>query len=304
MHIFENMVLFHFVCILHSILQGRTTQILNVRKGKIIILIIWLSTPYLAKAQSFGSSYDFLIKETNARTAAIGGVNNSLRDEDVGLVLGNPATANYKMAKSASFTINPSFAQIIQYNAVYADSVGKLGNVFGGIQFLNYGTLKQTDMYGTPLGEFNANQYAITIGTAQRKGNFNLGVGLKFMGFQVGSYTANAAAVDLGVHYQHPTKQFYWGFVVKNLGLRLNSFYSNQKMTLPLNIQTSVSYKLEHMPLRISATAFYIQETDIQYLNPNAPGTIDANGVEVKPSKLISEQIARHLTLGGEFLLH
>ena len=76
------------------------------------------------------------------------------------------------------------------------------------------------------------------------------------------------------------------------------------KMPLPFNLQASLSYKLEHMPLRITASAFYLQETDIQYVDYRQPGTIDANGKETKPKKKVSEQIARHLTIGGEFLLH
>ena len=75
-------------------------------------------------------------------------------------------------------------------------------------------------------------------------------------------------------------------------------------MQLPLNIQAGFSYRLSHMPLRISATAFYLQETDIQYLDPNTPGKLDPNGKLVKDDKKITEQIARHLCLGGEFLLH
>lgn len=298
------MARFHFVCILQPKLQIYTTEQNHVQKASFLILIcIYIGSQY-GNAQNFGSSYDFLLKETNARTAALGGINNSLRDGDPSLVFGNPASANAKMAQNGSFTINPSFAKIVQYNVSYADSIGKIGNVYGGIQFLNYGNLKQTDNTGLVLGDFTASQYAITLGTSQKKGNFNLGIGVKWIGFQVASYQSNAAALDLGVHYQHPTKQFQFGMVVKNLGFRLKSLYADQKMPLPFNIQASISYKLEHMPLRVSASAFYLQETDIQYLDPNAPGTLDANGIEVKPTKKISEQIARHLCIGGEFLLH
>jgi len=268
------------------------------------VFILWLSVIHVAAAQNFGSSYDFLLKETNARTAAIGGANASLRDDDINMVFGNPATVNGRMAKSASFTVNPSFAKIVQYNAVYADSTRALGNVFGGLQYLDYGSLQETDETGFSLGEFGASQFAISIGKSQKKGNFNLGLALKFIGFQLYSDQAYAMAADLGVHYQHPVKQFSFGLVARNLGATLKKFDGGGKMPVPFNIQTSISYKLEHMPLRISATAFYIQETDIQYVDPLAPGKVDANGLEVKESKLITEQIARHLTIGGEFLLH
>lgn len=274
-----------------------------IKKSLLVIIALTLEI-FSLKGQNFGGSYDFLLKETNARIGAIGGFNVSLRDNDPNLVFGNPATANGKMAKTMGMSINPSFVGIVQYNLAYADSIGKLGNVFGGIQFLNFGQMDQTDATGFVTGDFTASQYAISLGTAQKKGNFHLGAGLKWIGFQVASFQAYSMALDLGVHYQHPEKPFQFGMTLKNLGFRLKTFYDDQKMALPFNIQAGVSYKLEHMPLRISATAFYLQETDIQYLDPNAPGTIDANGKEVKPAKKISEQIFRHISGGGEFLLH
>jgi len=273
-------------------------------KTKKVFLFLCFTVTYISKAQNFGSSYDFLIKETNARVAALGGMNNSLRDDDVHLVAGNPAVVNGKMAKSLGLTVNPSFAQIRQYNVAYADSLKKLGNVFATLQFLDYGKLTETDNTGFKIGEFGASQYALGVGFSQKKGNFHLGAGLKFIGFQVYGTQAYALAADIGVHYQHPRKPFTFGLALKNIGASIKKFDTEKSMPVPFNIQASMTYKLEHMPLRFSISGFYLQETDIQYLDPNAPGKLDINGIEEKSSKKISEQIARHLVFGGEFLLH
>ena len=273
-------------------------------KTKKVFLFICITASYISKGQNFGSSFDFLLKETNARVAALGGVNNSLRDDDVQLVAGNPAVANGKMAKTLGMTVNPSFANIVQYNLAYADSLKNRGNIFSTLQFLNYGKFKETDNTGASIGEFGASQYAFGLGYGQKKGNFFLGTSLKFIGFQVQSNQAYALAADIGINYQHPRKQLSFGLVFKNMGITLKKFDSDNPMKLPFNIQTSLSYKLQHMPLRFSITGFYIQETDIQYLDPSIPGKLDINGKEQKPKKKISEQIARHLALGGEFLLH
>jgi hypothetical protein len=109
---------------------------------------------------------------------------------------------------------------------------------------------------------------------------------------------------DLGVAYQHPEKELTFGLSLRNLGFQVKKFYSDgQPMPVPLNLQTGFSYRLSHMPLRISASAFYLQQPDIQYLDPNDPGKLDITGKLVKDKKKITEQIARHLCLGGEFLL-
>jgi hypothetical protein len=274
------------------------------QKAKKVFLFICFTVTYISRAQNFGSSYDFLIKETNARVAALGGVNNSLRDDDVHLVAGNPAVVNGKMAKSLGLTVNPSLADIVQYNVAYADSIGKFGNVFATLQFLDYGKMNETDNTGFRLGEFQASQYASAIGFSQKKGNFHLGGALKFIGFQIQGAQSYAIAADLGVHYQHPVKQFSFGLALKNIGRTVKKFDTDEPMPLPFNLQASISYKLEHMPLRFSISGFYIQESDIQYLDPRIPGKLDINGKEEKPSKKLSEQIFRHTTIGGEFILH
>ena len=229
-------------------------------------------SPVRISAQIFGSSYDFLIKETNARVSAIGGVNNSLRDGDVQLVHGNPAVVNGKMAKTLGMTVNPGITKTAQYNVAYADSIGKLGNVFATLQFLDYGKMKETDNTGFILGEFQASQYASSIGFSQKKGNFHLGGAMKFIGFQIQAEQSFAIAADLGVHYQHPLRQFSFGMALKNIGRTVKKFDTDQAMPLPFNVQASISYKLQHMPLRFSISGFYIQESDIQYLDPRQCG--------------------------------
>lgn len=273
------------------------------RKSLILAFLSSLSYPILA--QNFGSSYDFLIKETNARVAALGAVTPGLRDDDPQLVWSNPALLFGKMARVVGMTVNPGLGKTQQYNLAYADSLKKIGNVFGGLQYLNYGNLRETDESGNQLSQFSASQYALSLGTAMKKGNYHLGATLKWIGFQVFGDNAYAAALDMGVYYQHPRKNLSYGLTVRNLGATVRKFQATeQAMPVPFNIQAGLSYKLEHMPLRISAGASYIQVTDIQYVDPSAPGKLDPNGVVVKEKKKISEQIARHLSLGGEFLLH
>jgi hypothetical protein len=273
------------------------------RKLPYFTALLLYSTQLLG--QNFGSSYDFLLKETNARIAALGGVNASLRDEDVQLGFGNPAAINGKMAKSVGMTVNPGLGGTVQYNLAYADSGKKMGPWFAGLQFLDYGKLRESDVNGVRLGEFQASQYAIGFGTSRKKGNFHLGIYGKWIGFQVFGDQAYALAFDLGAHYQHPKKSMSYGLTIRNLGATLRKFEGvEQSMPLPLNIQASLSYKLEHMPLRLSINGFYFQETDIQYLDPSDPGKLDPNGNLVREKKKITEQIARHLGLGGEFLLH
>ncbi len=292
------------VQILSIILPVRNREPFMAQTKGTLFFLFFLAASAL-KAQNFGSSFDFLIKETNARVAALGGQNVSLRDDDVQLTTGNPAVVNSTMARTAGFTVNPSFGKVVQYNLAYADSLSKLGNTFCNLQFLDYGKLAERDAAGIKMGDFNASQYAFSVGTGRKKGNFHLGAAIKFSGFQIQGNHSYALMFDMGMFYQHPRKLMSYGLAIKNIGGTLKKFdNSDKKMPVPFNIQAGISYKLEHMPLRISVTAFYLQETNIQYVDPNAPGTLDPNGVLIKEKRKLTEQIARHLNVGGEFMLH
>jgi hypothetical protein len=280
-------------------------ELRNLLAYGLLIFIAVFSLQSGLNAQNFGSSMDLLIKETNARTAALGGFNVSLQDDDVQLVNGNPALANGSMKRNLGMTYNPALAGIRQYNTTYCDSVPKAGVLFASLQYLDFGSFRQTDASGTDIGNFTASQYAVSLGTAMKKGNYKLGAALKFSSLQINGLQANAILADLGVSYKHPSKDLSYGLSIRNLGFQAAKFYTDgQRIPMPLNIQAGFSYKLSHMPLRISCTAFYLQETDIQYLDPNTPGKLDANGQLLKEKKKLTEQIARHLCLGGEFLLN
>ena len=72
---------------------------------------------------------------------------------------------------------------------------------------------------------------------------------------------------------------------------------------LPLDVQLGATVKPEHMPVRFSLTAHHLQQWDIQYLDPNARGTLDASGVEKKPTRSFGDNLARHFTASAALLL-
>lgn len=281
-------------------------------QGKVSILfLLFFILTCQASGQNFGSSFDLMLKETNARTAALGGFNVSLADDDVQMISGNPAAANGKMKRSLGVSYNPSLAGIRQYNTIYCDSLpfkkkrSMPRMVFASLQYLDYGTFPMTDPSGYPIGNFNASQYCFSVGVSHKIGNFRLGSALKLAGLQINGLHASLLCADLGGIFRHPEKDLTIGLSIKNIGFQLQRFYSDGQSTpIPLNIQAGISYRILHMPLRISATAIYLQNPEIQYVDPNAPGKLDLNGQIIRDEQKITEQIFRHLCFGGEFILH
>ena len=71
---------------------------------------------------------------------------------------------------------------------------------------------------------------------------------------------------------------------------------------MPLDIQLGVSFKPERMPLRLSITAHQLQNFDIAFDDPSDDGKVDALGNPLDEEISFADKLARHFTLGGEFV--
>jgi hypothetical protein len=258
--------------------------------------------PLIATAQTGGNnSWQFLNVPVNARLAASGGYNVSLRDQDISLAANNPASLNNEMGKYLSINYLPYLSDINGVTMMYG--MPRKNNVYGiGLTYFSYGNMIQTEENGDVTGEFKARDYALT-GTASHKiGNYVIGATVKLVGSHIGSYNSFGALTDLGGMFVHPKRAWTVGLAVKNLGFAVNK-YTAQKVNVPFDVQIGTTYKLEHMPLRFSLTAHHLNQPDIVYLDPGKEPVKDLEGNEIKEEKKLGDQVLRHFNLGGEFLL-
>ncbi|MES2734379.1 MAG: type IX secretion system protein PorQ [Bacteroidota bacterium] len=266
------------------------------------LLLLYSSTTY---AQLGGrSSFAFLKIPSHARLAAVGGVNISLADRDVNMLLSNPALLDSGMHNQLAFNFVPYYADIAYPSLVYARRVGKAGMWGAGLQYLSYGEMPQTDDSGNDLGTFRANEFAFTVAHAHTQGNFTIGASLKLVGSTIETYSAYAVLADMGSVFKHPESDLKIALAVKNVGFRLSNYTSNEQADLPLDVQIGASFKPEFMPFRFSLTAHHLQRFDIAYNDPSQNNTLDANGNVVAKEIGIADKIARHFVFGGELLLH
>ncbi|MGB3616613.1 MAG: type IX secretion system protein PorQ [Catalinimonas sp.] len=269
------------------------------------LLLLLLLLPTALFAQIGGrASFDFLNRPVNARLLAEGIQNVSLYDQDPNLMQANPALLNEQMDKHLSINWSPYYADINAFAGAYAFNTERWGPV--GVQFVyyGYGTLPETDPTGAVIGEFTAADYALAVTKSHVLGNYSVGGTVRLAGSQLADYQAFAAMLDLGAAFHHPTRDFHVGLTVRNVGATFDPYVPGGiRPPLPLHVALGMSYKLEHMPLRFSITAHNLQQPDIVYLDPNQPGVLNADGVEVKEEKTIGDQILRHFSFGGEFLL-
>lgn len=134
----------------------------------------------------------------------------------------------------------------------YTTEYGGIGRFGAAIKYINYGIFDGYDESGAATKEFGVNEMALVIGYANKLDeNFYYGANVKFIYSGIEDRSSTAMAVDLGLHYSIPDKNWYFGFAVLNLGGQLSSYYSTKEQ-LPLDIAIGVSKSLENLPVRLS----------------------------------------------------
>lgn len=269
------------------------------------VFLITLSSVIVAQPTGGRSKLDFLQLPASAKSTAMGANHITLSGNDPALFFQNPASLDSSKSNNVSLNLMPYLADTKFVNLAYAKSIGKSGGTWAaGIQYLNYGTMEQTDDIGNVIGEFRAADYGISSGYSHRIGAFSVGATAKLVASSIESYTTWGMAMDWGAAFQHPRQDLTIGFAVKNVGFLKQNFNSGYDPTLPLDVRIGVSVKPQYMPIRFSATVHHLNKFDMVYNDPRLFFTYTNNGIR-EPKKVgVVEKMARHLSLGAEALVH
>lgn len=263
-----------------------------------------LLLPLAAQAQIGGrSAFPFLGLPASAQVAALGGMTASTRSSDPSQFLASPALLYADMDHGAALSYVAYVSDLKQSTAAYTFNTQKRGRFGLGLTYLNYGSFESYDANGNSLGTFSVNEYALAAADSYTKGKFTFGLTAKLAVSGIAGNRALGLAADAGVLYKPSEQDFTVGLVVKNAGYMLVPYTAAAREPLPLDVQLGTTIKPEHMPLRFTFTAHHLQKWDIQYLDPNAPPTTNANADTVRASKNFGDNLARHFTVGAELLL-
>jgi hypothetical protein len=275
------------------------------RKYLSCLFCCFLLANSLTQAQYLGgrNSFSFVNLPGHAPLAALGGVNVSLRNQNVNFFLSNPALLSSQTDKHVSVNYVPYYAGINYSTLTYSHPYKKEGRWAVGLQYMNYGTFEETDATGAVLGSFKANEYVLTTGYAHTIGQYTLGANLKLAGSTIANYSAFAAMLDIGAVFKHPVHDLSIGLLIKNAGFALKTYHPETSLTLPFQVQAGISFKPKFMPLRFSFTAHHLHQFDIAYDDPALNTTTDPNGNKVVGKVGLADKIARHFTIGTEILL-
>lgn len=243
-----------------------------------------------AQAQQ-NQTFKALMLPGNARTAASGGHNVALSHQDVNMLTDNPALMTQAVHQHAALNFYNYYAGITYSSLNYAHKLGANGTVGGGLQYLNYGTMPAYDASGMESGEFSAADYALTTAYSHQKGNFRLGVSMKYAVAAYGRHQAHLLAADLGGVFQHPEKDLTVGLAFKNIGWVAKDFTASAQSASPFDVQAGLAFKPEFMPFRFNFTAYRL--TDWRSKQQEEKSASDYTG-----------DVLAHLSIGTEVLLH
>lgn len=240
------------------------------------------------------NSYEFLTVSGNARLAGLGGVNVSLANRDVNFFFSNPALVTDSLSGFASAGYTFYVGDIGQATFSYAHSFNRIGTLSFGVQHLSYGEIEGYDPSGAEIGSYKSGETALVISKSHTVSAFTLGVNLKAVFSSIAGFRSNAILLDVGGTFKHPARDLTVGLVIKNFGAVLSEYSESSDTKIPFDVQAGITFKPQHMPIRISLAAYNLAYPGNAYDDPD-----DAEDDHGMLSKIM-----QHINFGAEVLLH
>ena len=121
----------------------------------LLTFVILCATPLL-HAQESGSVFNFLSLPTSSHATALGGRNISLIEDDAALTFQNPALLSSVNDKTVGLNFLTFMRGTKSGSASYAQVAGERGTWGANVQFVGYGSMKETTLGGEVLGDMHA----------------------------------------------------------------------------------------------------------------------------------------------------
>jgi len=240
--------------------------------------------------------YEFLSLTHSGLVTSLGGTNVSISGNNPDLAYHNPALLSPLMDKSLVLNYSNYFAGINYGQAIYSKSFGGGNSFAAGITYLNYGSFTAADETGVITGDFGAAEYAFSfIASHEIDSSFTVGAAIKPVLSTLEKYTSFGLAFDAGISWHSSNRLLSAGFVLKNVGLQVTTYWGEPARSLPFEIQSGASIRLAHAPFRFSLTARHLEKFNLSDSGSYGSG---------KTGSSFFDNIARHMIAGVELIPH
>ncbi len=273
--------------------------------------LLWLSQQ-VSLGQTSQSAFNFVDNPSHSKLAALGGVNLTAGNDPL-MFLSNPALLDSSRVNTPAFHYLNFPGGINVATLGYNFQGFSNGTIGIGLQYFDYGNFEGFDDIGSALGEFTANEFALTVGYAKTQGVFHYGTNVKLLGSVLESYQAYAMVLDFGVNYHHPEQDLILGINLRNIGFNLKNYIEGQNLQLPTDIRVGASYKPEFAPFRFHLSLRNLQSREVDFFIPDAfrnneeLGTVDqlfrraVIGMEILPSDNFHLRVGYNHLIRKEF---
>lgn len=234
---------------------------------KFVLTLISTLLTCIVWAQESQTEYNFLRLPVSAHAAALGGDNITIIEDDPTLMFSNPALASSVSDKTIGLSYMNYMSGANYMGASYTKALGEKATIAGGVQYMNYGKMKEYDQNNTQIGTFSASEIAIEgVFAYELAHNIVGGITAKFINSYIGNYSSMAVGVDLGVNWYEPDYQWSISVVAKNLGGQIKSYEENYGK-MPIDVQVGVSKTFAALPVRVSATLVDLTHYNYRFIN-------------------------------------
>ena len=257
---------------------------------KLFFIVIGFVAGLPLWAQGGSTTFDYLLLPHSARSAALGGVNLSVIENDASLIYDNPAFLGGEMDKTLLVSYLSYIADIGMGNVMFTKQLGEKTSFGIGALYANYGNMLETSDDNRILGDLRASDICESFFVAHDiTERLRGGVAGKFLYSNYYHNTAIGIGVDLGLSYCSDDNTFSLGLVGKNIGRQIKA-YDEELAALPWDVQFGVSKRLNHAPIRFSVTALHLKRwkfDDVYATGDSFIKTLGKHllvGIEILPS--------------------
>lgn len=214
------------------------------KKGLLLVVVVgWSLLPSQAFAISSNAGEagaNFLKIGVSARASAMGEAFCAVAD-DISSIYYNPAGLAQIKQKTVG-VMHTDWLQEVNYEFLAYAEPYREDKAFGvALSYLGMSKMKMKDINNETLGDFDAQDLALSIAYAQKiNGKLYAGANLKFIQQKLEEEISSSAAIDIGLLYKRDDLSF--GSCLSNLGTGVK--FIKDKESLPLNLKVGIAYKL------------------------------------------------------------
>lgn len=245
-------------------------------------MLAFLLVAATMKAQDGKVGYQFLNIPVSAHSAALGGANVSIVEDDASIMWTNTAMLTNVSDKSILLGYNSYINSSNLMSAGFVKAIGERGTLGVGAQVLTYGTMDETDETGNVVGSFKANDLNFQASYSYLLSDrWSGAITAKVLLSNYAEFSSTALGADLALNYFDEERGFSFSAVGRNLGGQITSLYDDgDRESLPFNLAFGLSKDFANAPLRISLTADDVTHwDDVKFIQHFVLG------VDILPSK-------------------